>query len=870
MSMTPPRPQPWLLTLKPPAGPGPAGAPETQPGGLPGDTLGLALSGGGIRSAAFCLGVLQSLARRGWLRHVDFLSTVSGGGYIGAFLGRFFDLCGKPGGLTGAVPDEAPGAAQARVARDLRDGNSAPMLWLRQNSNYLSPTGLGEVLTNVAGFWRNLLSVQFVLAVFIFAVFGVLNAVNYSSPYGAVKSTFAGLLATLTPLAGNLTAQWPGPWAGLAEIILWLAVLPLMAAYWLVSQDRLESFIAPALVAAALVSVSVLIATSSPLSVIVLAATVCWALGAWAAVRRSEGPAVDPRNRYRLLRARNHLTARLAFWLSAGLLFAVLGVVDWFGRWLAQFMLAGGGFHAGNVTVWFASMSGFLLGLVSLLRMVSGWFLTRAERGSSLLEKQWPYVLAVAVLVLGALPILVVLSFASHAAYRAGAAYAPGMAVTAVAVAVSLLLGTRACVPFINRSGPREIYASRLARAFLGAVNPQRRLHLEGRNVTAVVPGDDVAFDQYAPHAAGGPLHLINCAVNETIDVASQRGLRDRQAENLAVGPAGVNVAQRWHALWAGDAPQGDTLVPLAADGGPHPFLDRAGDPVPVESLDLREWVAISGAAVSPGMGRNTGLGKALLFTLANVRLGYWWNSGLNVEERRDVPVKGGLWQAVTVGLSHWFRAQSLLLSELVGRFGGPWYRYWYLSDGGNFENSGAYELLRRRVPFVIICDAGQDQARQGTDIGDLVRLARVDLEAEIQEVDPDPVALHKQGVPGSVAPYLGTRSDLLTAADQLSRKHAALFLVRYPPGPREPTGDPWVNRRHTWLLYLKATVTGDEPADVLNYAALHLDFPNETTLDQLFDEPQWESYRKLGEHVGENLFVQDSHNIATDGDAPA
>jgi hypothetical protein len=42
----------------------------------------------------------------------------------------------------------------------------------------------------------------------------------------------------------------------------------------------------------------------------------------------------------------------------------------------------------------------------------------------------------------------------------------------------------------------------------------------------------------------------------------------------------------------------------------------------------------------------------------------------------------------------------------------------------------------------------------------------------------------------------------------------------------------------------------------VLNYAALHPDFPNETTLDQLFDEPQWESYRKLGEHAGGNLFV--------------
>ena len=45
--------------------------------------VGLALSGGGIRSATFSLGVLSALARHGLLRHVDFLSTVSGGGYIG-------------------------------------------------------------------------------------------------------------------------------------------------------------------------------------------------------------------------------------------------------------------------------------------------------------------------------------------------------------------------------------------------------------------------------------------------------------------------------------------------------------------------------------------------------------------------------------------------------------------------------------------------------------------------------------------------------------------------------------------------------------------------------------------------------------------
>src|SRR5262245_36692983 len=48
--------------------------------------VGLAFSGGGIRSATFNLGVLQALAESKLLRKFDYISTVSGGGYIGGWL----------------------------------------------------------------------------------------------------------------------------------------------------------------------------------------------------------------------------------------------------------------------------------------------------------------------------------------------------------------------------------------------------------------------------------------------------------------------------------------------------------------------------------------------------------------------------------------------------------------------------------------------------------------------------------------------------------------------------------------------------------------------------------------------------------------
>jgi hypothetical protein len=55
-------------------------------------------------------------------------------------------------------------------------------------------------------------------------------------------------------------------------------------------------------------------------------------------------------------------------------------------------------------------------------------------------------------------------------------------------------------------------------------------------------------------------------------------------------------------------------------------------------------------------------------------------------------------------------------------------------------------------------------------------------------------------------------------------------------------------------LIYIKASLSGDEPADVLQYAALHPEFPHQNTADQFFDESQFESYRRLGYHIGTSV----------------
>ena len=95
-----------------------------RPGGSEAPQAGLAFSGGGIRSATFNLGVLQALASSRWLREIDYLSTVSGGGYLGGWLS--------------ALKRRAGNAGMEQTLRD-HQGRQPAIQFLRDYSNYLTP-----------------------------------------------------------------------------------------------------------------------------------------------------------------------------------------------------------------------------------------------------------------------------------------------------------------------------------------------------------------------------------------------------------------------------------------------------------------------------------------------------------------------------------------------------------------------------------------------------------------------------------------------------------------------------------------------------------------------------------------------------------
>ena len=131
------------------------------------DTLiGLAISGGGIRSASFALGVLQSLDENNKLRSIDYLSTVSGGGYIGASLTWFNYLNKKK-----SPHWKFPFAMGAGTRNSMGTNKDIPLDYLRQHADYLLPLGISSIsLLGVA--LRNMtLSISVYLAVIVSILF---------------------------------------------------------------------------------------------------------------------------------------------------------------------------------------------------------------------------------------------------------------------------------------------------------------------------------------------------------------------------------------------------------------------------------------------------------------------------------------------------------------------------------------------------------------------------------------------------------------------------------------------------------------------------------------------------------------------------
>jgi len=229
--------------------------------------------------------------------------------------------------------------------------------------------------------------------------------------------------------------------------------------------------------------------------------------------------------------------------------------------------------------------------------------------------------------------------------------------------------------------------------------------------------------------------------------------------------------------------------------------------------ISLGTSITISGAAASPNMGYNSSPLLRLVMTLFNARLGWWLgNPG---DRSNDWKLPGPRFGV------------RPFLDEVLGLTNdeNPWI---YLSDGGHFENLGIYEMVLRRCRWIVVSDASADPAYSYEDLGNAVRKIRIDLGISIE---------FEGGMP---------MSPVHKPAPDFSAHHCAIGRIRYATVDGDvPDGV---------LIYIKPSLSGDEPADVRHYASRDRRFPHQPTSDQFFDEAQFESYRRLGLHIVEKI----------------
>jgi hypothetical protein len=129
--------------------------------------------------------------------------------------------------------------------------------------------------------------------------------------------------------------------------------------------------------------------------------------------------------------------------------------------------------------------------------------------------------------------------------------------------------------------------------------------------------------------------------------------------------------------------------------------------------------------------------------------------------------------------------------------------------------------MVARRCRFIVVSDAGCDPEYGFDDLSNAVRRIRLDLGIPIHFGD---LGMTKAG-----------QGD--------GNRHAAIGTIRYSviDGSDAPDGT---------ILYLKATLSGDETVDIRNFAHTNAAFPHDSTGDQFFDEARFESYRALGFHT--------------------
>jgi hypothetical protein len=810
------------------------------------DLAALCLSGGGIRSATFALGVLQGLGRFGLLGQFHYLSTVSGGGYIGSWLSAWRAV-------------ESDATVFTALNSMQRQGSEPPAITgIRADSNFITPTlGLlsADTWTLVAVYGRNLI-LNWLLFVPFFTgcllvphwCFAMLRWAHAQQLEPRLWNKVGCVLLTIglaCAICGRFRMK--GQWLTRSRFLCLVLAPIVMSAmsftfaarvtqkvYWTIWDGALYGL----LVYFAAWVIGRLASRRWDLRVLVFD-LVCWVVAggvvgliiAYGMQLIAYHPGdVEPVSRVLTHPARVStilgLSGVVLAYLAGDILYVGLssfvegsprsgrsgssasqrGEMDreWLARasgWLSAVAVSWAALsavalygpyllRAGSVA---ATGLGGVSGIVTLLLGSSG--ATAATKAAEAVKHLSLARIASLAAVRFALVIGAVLALLGQDLVKAVEAdehSCPlGWELLVLIGSILLAFGISAFVN-VNRFSMHALYRNRLVRAFLGSARGAVR-HPDP--FTGFDPTDNPRMATTGPCAPGPPpsgsdlpaqplFHVINTALN--VVSSKNTAWQERKAEAFAI--TRLHCGNRYVG-YRSTAHYGE------AGGG----------------ITLGTAMAISGAAVSPNQGYNSSPLVGFLLMLFNVRLGWWLGN-----PKYEKCVRSG---------PRWGIAPAL--KELAGATtdDGSWI---YLSDGGHFENLGLYEMIRRRCRFIVVSDAGCDPDCSFEDLGNAVRKIYIDFGVSINFKKLE----------------IRARQMPLARESSLHGVRFAIGTISYPGAAR--TG---------WLLYIKPTYHGTtEGVDIRSYAADHPTFPHESTTDQWFSESQLEAYRALGAHIIEEI----------------
>ena len=867
------------------------------------DLVGLSFSGGGIRSATFCLGVLQGLAKLKFLPRIDYLSTVSGGGYIGAWFVALVKRAPFGGNIQAVQTALNDAAKPSQTAGDEQQNNQQQRVgdslrYLQANSNYLTQkTGLMSLDTWVllGIYLRNLLATQLCLLPVMFAVpiaahlmLGLLNdevlppmtlwlfysiliftvlGLSYlfikviagdqviagdgspnqnraDAPPPEQQSGWLAVVLTATAvgwtclLSSKFESQTPWelalgvrPFASdctfqFNEFVRFIVLFALLRLPLALVVGKRSLFAKPWTIAG---STNKLKYWGVATVVGAVVGALLYLAGLWMNTPKLPPQllvTLGPPLILLLLMITTFLEAVLPGYLhdefvrEAWATYSALCLMCALG-WLAVMgvSLFGVNILKNAQNVW--TTSGITLSwlIVTGVGLFAGQSANHGEGKS----RGWVDVLASLAPYLFLVGMGCVMSWGVHHLPGLPQSERPDSSVDPTGhpwvlfcwlvglLFLSTLLGRWLDV---NDVSLNALYANRLTRAYLGASNPKRFKHNAGQPFrrSRFLESDDLWLPELVPGTTtgqgySGPFLLVNTALN--LAGGDNLAWQERKAASFVISPLHMGSAEL-----QGEKPKKQDGKSSAGENGKQSpkgayFRHPLQTPKELRQGMLGRAISISGAAANPNMGYHSSSAITALMTFFNVRLGWWLPNPIG-------------------GLTSDRRPSSVLACLLRELFGYTTDKSQFLnvSDGGHFENLGVYELVRRRCRLVIAVDGEADPDLAFHGLGTLIRRCRTDLDCDI-EIDVDRL-----------------RRDPATGR---SREHFAIGTIRYDQkDPTHPVGT---------LVYIKATLTGDEPTDVNQYAQAHADFPHQTTADQFFDESQFESYRQLGFHCVSNAF---------------